>query len=1471
MYIRLFLVWCFLFCCSASWAQSDGSAWINEQINALKASKKEEFKPIIDKIASNWSAFAPDEQEKLIKIVEQIQAKKLPVSPYVSNFLLAIIAFNESSFKNNQFDGWHAQMMATIKTGAKTFDTYNLIIAGLFRNKTLYETKSIRWRAEQGDFELQMQAGTPVAVFKDLDLICTYFNDSIVIKSTSGVAELVESKWQGKKGIVDWLRHNMPSDSLFVTLKQYDLSLKSPELNADTVLFTNATMKGKPLMGSFNDKCVSQTDAARSSYPRFRAFQAVTIIPNIFENINYKGQFSIEGDKYFALGTETEDAIITFLGNNKKPTLQASSKKFTIKKTDIVSEYAAASIYLKSDSIFHPGLNMKFDTQKRNLLLYMEANSLNKANFSNSYHKLDVNCDALSWNIDEPIIRFRMLTGRSDARVEFTSENYFSMADFRAIQGVTTYHPLTRLKNYYQSVGSKIISADGFAASLNLTLAQARSLIIQLSEQGFIQYNRNKEEIIIQSKLDHFVDASARKKDYDIVQVQSRTKQKDNGELDINKLELKINGVPAILLSDSHQVYVIPREGEVRVGKNRNMEFAGRLKAGPLDFYGKGFTFNYEQFTIDMKDVDSLRFQLLSSDKDERGRRKAIDIKTTFEKISGQLFIDDPRNRSGRAPLKKFPIFTSTSESFVFYDHPAIQKGVYSRSNFFFKVEPFTIDSLDEVTATQGLEFPGTLVSAKIFPDIKETLRVQPDTSLGFVTNTGKEGKVIYGGKGRYYNTIYLNGSGLTGSGRINYVSSNSLSQRFNFLPDSTNAQVDSFRVTAGLMAGVRFPQVDATDAYAHWVPYKDTMYVYSRRDPINMYGNKGNLTGELIYTPKQVMGKGSMELGIHSIASNSFNFSETQLKADSTGLKLIMPGTKTPAFATDAVKADINMQTMAGAFKSFGEYANVNMPFNQYDAELKEFYWDLKNDTILLGSLSQNGKAETRFKSTNPEMQGLDFLATSGSLNLKTNKLSVSGVQEMVIADALIKPFEGRLAIGEGGKPERLINATILLNETDKFHTIYNATVDVANKKKFSGEGLYDYTNRTGKKQTFTLNAIYVNDSLNTIGSAQITETDFYINPGFAFKGAVEITGLEKGVRFIGTCRLSDMPGEYLSLPFKINTFAEANKPYMPIKKYEDASGNPLYVGFLLNKETMQIYPSFVNTKQTENDVFIANMEGGIFFDEAKKTYAFGTVDRFEKLKMGGPYMVINPTNGNVTGEAKIDFGFKTNQLINLAGIINYSPDDRSFKVEGLASMKFNASKDALKMMSGLLLDSYSSVPDLKMTKPTVLSGLISLYGKTVADSLFEEIKAFNAFPNTGIMANTFNVADLNLSWDANNRAFLTEGRKLGIGSIGEEVVGRDLPGGFEVNYFNETGTEINITLDLPGGEFFFFTLKDNEIAAIASDNEFNTAIWGTTGEVKGKKSKKKKKGDVVDANAVKTIGMGATDKRDELLRKLR
>src|SRR5690606_4449669 len=109
---------------------------------------------------------------------------------------------------------------------------------------------------------------------------------------------------------------------------------------------------------------------------------------------------------------------------------------------------------------------------------------------------------------------------------------------------------------------------------------------------------------------------------------------------------------------------------------------------------------------FDLPNIDSIRIYVDDKKLNDKGQKQQKRVKTVIEDVKGVLEIDSPGNKSGLKKLHRYPVFTSTKESYAYYDKPQIQGGVYKRDNFGFQLEPFTLDSLDNFN-DKTLHFDG--------------------------------------------------------------------------------------------------------------------------------------------------------------------------------------------------------------------------------------------------------------------------------------------------------------------------------------------------------------------------------------------------------------------------------------------------------------------------------------------------------------------------------------------------------------------------------------------------------------------------------------------------------------------------------------------------------------------------------------------------------------------------------------------
>ncbi|MEI6598771.1 MAG: hypothetical protein WCL22_07050, partial [bacterium] len=211
---------------------------------------------------------------------------------------------------------------------------------------------------------------------------------------------------------------------------------------------------------------------------------------------------------------------------------------------------------------------------------------------------------------------------------------------------------------------------------------------LNLATRGFLVYDYEDKVARIKKKLYDYVKARDAKADYDVIFFNSFVTNAANGVLNLETFDLKIQGVPMVVLSDSQQVQVYPKTSEVVLKKDMDFVFTGKMIAGLFDFYARDCSFEYNKFKINMPFVDSMMFYVKSKTFDPKsGTFPLVKVKTAITNLSGDLLIDDPGNKSGLKAIPEYPIFTNRNNAFVYWNKGYIQKGVYKKDKFFIETE----------------------------------------------------------------------------------------------------------------------------------------------------------------------------------------------------------------------------------------------------------------------------------------------------------------------------------------------------------------------------------------------------------------------------------------------------------------------------------------------------------------------------------------------------------------------------------------------------------------------------------------------------------------------------------------------------------------------------------------------------------------------------------------------------------------
>lgn len=1449
---------------------------------------------MLEKFTPFWNSGVLVEPQKktVITNCNLMLKKKMKAYPHFMNYMVSLMNMSEAGKLPAVFDPWHQTLDKLMgKSTSNSFLNFLSASDSLFLQNYLYVSNTTKWVASNSTYDFTFE-DEPVVFFPSLILTCYANNDSSVIYDTRGKYYPLQKKWVGEKGQIDWIRAGLEPTEVYATFGHYEIELKSREYIVDTVLFYNKEFFGAtPLPGRIEEKVLANRSGDRALYPQFTSFDKRLTIKEIYKNVDYEGGFSMHGPKLLGSGDEIYDAILSF---KKDGTvfLVSRSKSFSIRRDRVNSDRASVSIYFEGDSIYHPGLIMRYIDKKLNpedlakgdsvwvsvkeISFIRDKEGLRQTPFFNTYHKVDMHFEALYWKMEDPIIDFRMIKGPgSSSEALFESANYYSEGRFEKLKGINDLHPFQSLKNYSNQIGSRVFPVADYANFRRIQVEGIRGEIIDYAIKGFLIYDPNTDKVFIKDKVFDYLNAKVGKADYDVIQFHSIIEAESNATFSLLNWDLRIKGVSRVFLSDSQAVYIYPADQEIVVKKNRDFTFAGRVHAGMFDYYGKNFSFEYDKFMLNLPIIDSMTFKVKSRKPDEYGEYPLIRVKSVIEDLRGDILIDHPNNKSGRKPFPEYPIFNSKKFSFVYWDKNSDYPGSYPRENFFYRIDPFTLDSLDDFS-TDGLEFSGYLSSAGIFPDIAEPLKVMKDYSLGFIHNTGPAGYPAYGGKGTFTNIIDLSNKGLYGDGTLTYLSSESKSDNFLFFPDYMTAKVRDYNISEQSGAN-SIPPVEAHNVQQEWRPYEDRLSVTTTDQPARMYAEETEMNGTLNITPGGLTGTGKLDFRNATMTSNLFKFKNRTFDTDTCDFYLKTADYDELAFETKNYKGHVDFDEKKGEFKSNGGTSLVNFPVNEYICYMDQFDWYMDKDEIELQNNAVNvpgldkmdikqladvDLAGSEFISTHPAQDSLRFRSSRAKYSLREKIIYASDVMFIKVADATIFPGDGKVTILKKAEIVPLENAQILANNTTKYHTISSAKVSIYGKNSYLGEGYYDYIDEMEGMQRVFMDKVSVDSTIQTYAHGYISDSiEFTLSPHFEYYGDVSLTASAEFLTFDGGVRIKhqcDTLGlQWLKFTAEINPM----EIFIPVgETLTNTKGDRIYLGLYLNRDSIGVYPAFFSQKYLGGDPELASSSGYLTYDHSNNEYRVSSKEKLAQPVLPGKYMSLSVFKCMSRNEGKLSFGDNFGRMkMNNYGIIDHSNRDSSTMIYTVSELDFFLAPAALEIFE----QSFAANPDLEPTN--VRSELYTKYlGEIMnaedAEKAESELVLYGYFKKLPEkLEHTITFSDLTLKYNEKTKSYISQG-KIGISTVGKIQVNKYVDGKMELSQ-KRSGDRLTFYLDI-GSDWFFFDYYNGLMSVFSSKKEYNDIVINTKDEDRELKAK--------DGEKAYRFYISTTSRKNKFLKKI-
>ena len=813
------------------------------------------------------------------------------------------------------------------------------------------------------------------------------------------------------------------------------------------------------------------------------------------------------------------------------------------------------------------------------------------------------------------MMKFQAMLGSSIGRATFESSTFFNYDFYLALQGMDYAHPLAQLAAYSQMVRGRDFNSGPYADFIGYAEYQVKHQLMALAKLGFVYYDDEKSIISLRQKLFDYIEASIRKRDYDVIRFNSLVEGSSNASFDLNTRDLTIRGIPVISLSDSQNVKLIPRNNSIIMKRNRSFQFDGVVDAGLFRFTGDNFFFQYDSFKVHMQKIDSLQMSINTGESNQYGEAALIGIDNAIESMTGELLIDEPNNKSGLEHYPQYPTFLSLGDSYIYFDNPSIQKGVYDRNSFYFKLDPFKIDSLDNFRP-EAIAPSGTFTSAGILPPLEMEMTLREDNSLGFYMETPEEGIDLYGGLGRFYNDIEMSSRGLRGYGTFDFLTSTTWSDVFVMHPDSMMARSRKYLIRERLES-TEYPQVENTEVDITLLANEQVLRAERVEENFRMFNDSVFHSGNLELRPTGLTGYGTFAMQDAFFNSERFRFESRILYSDSAGVKLRSDWDQDFSFLTDDVALLVDMDRRKGEFSARGDQTRIEFPYNLYETNLDQITWFMDEEKVELSqnkvlpqntvdigidSLKTNGPSYT---SLHPGQDELSFVVPEATYYFETRHLHAHRVPFIAVADAYVFPDSGEVEIGYQASINLLENAKILANQYSRQHKIYGATIAVDGANDYTGSGYYDYRDAFGNSHELFFDKIWVDTTLVSRSSGKVEkDDDFMLSPFFDFTGDVHlnanksILGFDGGTRIVHDCNIGKGW-------FRFTGDVDPANIRIPVgEQMMNTDLNKLFAGSMITRDSTHIYSAFLSSRKDYFDANISSASGTLIYDADRESY---------------------------------------------------------------------------------------------------------------------------------------------------------------------------------------------------------------------------------------------------------------------------
>jgi len=1455
---------------------------------------------------------------RLVDNCNKYAQKDIPLYPEIYHYMMASIYQVENKFPGDLVNPWFNYVNDYAKDPGEELTKFLKFSANFFRYQSFYREPAYRWTYSKG--QVAWEEGKTLKLrATNIDLKCLKYDDdrkledSIVVYGTSGTFDVIQNKWQGAKGFVTWEKVKFSKSETFANIRGYKCDFSVAKLKVDTVELTTPYFT-TPILGKLQDITTLDLGEGEKS-PQFNSYEKRLKIPNLRDQMDYDGGFTLEGPDFIGRGTPEKPAKIIFKRQNI-PLFEISSVYFEMNPQQIIARNAKAKMNYKSgDSLIIQSCFFSLNEQNKEISINSIKKGYEYLPFIDSYFQVYVYAPVLTWKFGtpDPYYTFEVGTAQEQKVASFQSMNYFDPVIFQKFQSIGGTHPFNSVATLVKKTNRMDLSEGEVASALKKTIDQAKPLLVDMASYGLLILDSETKKVRVSPKLLAYAEASTGESDYDNINILSdlrpqsmreskeqiaadsqlkeiaanmdkQNKLKRNEKayaiIQLDKNEMRLNQVNEVSLSQAQQTTIYPDSNYVVMYKNRDLSFHGWLVAGKMELFTKYSKFDYEAFKVNLLSTDEATLRVNPLRKEDGPDR--ILMFSSFKNIKGELLIDDVNSKSGRKGNNaQYPILKSVGISKVYYSSKDIVKGAYDSTRFYYEVNPFDLDSLDDFSEL-ALRFDGALNSAGIFPKIPEPLKIMNDYSFGFIAQAPEEGYPFYETDTKYQNKIVLSNNGLQGTGTINFLQSVAISKKLTFLPDSTiGLAIFDNKETA---TGVRYPIVHSEQALISYQPRKALMKVSSYgENPLVMFKDNVVMNGTLFLDKKGMTGNGLLEFKEASLNSKEYVFTNEDILSDNSSFSLrnrfSQYGENPLAIQSDEMKTNISFKTRIGEFNSNGT-KRIMFPANHYYCQMDKFTWFMDGESL---DFQKNKGGETSFESgadlarnnffsTDEKQDTLQFKSLSAKYDLKTQLILCNSVDYIQVGDARIFPDSSRVRIRKAAAMDSLKNAMIVANYITKYHTFKDANVKISSRKYYEGTAKYPFYDRDSNLTIIPMSSIkFVN--LTTTAQGEIKEKDrFKLSQEFDYYGNVIIRASNQGLFLNGSTRLNHTCAYDKSWMTFEDTVLATNIQIPIQSSPKNAKGERLAAGFLWRQserqDSVRIYPSFLSKTEGSGDPSLFNSFGYLQYNQQLHEYQIASKNRLNKSDTLSNMLTLDVQTCKVIGLGDIELGINTGDArMEMYGKIEFDQETRKTRIAANARVTMPIASNVLEQMANKIkLQEGAKEVDIKKVNYGLRNTFVHWSNAKDAQEVFKDFDEDKLRKMPASMEQTMMLTDIVLESYGNVKAgakkidkgLISVNNQVGVISInGMPILKQVEWHQFYLQSFNDEtmpGFTWDVSL-LDDTKYFMnyaMVKRDGELQIFSNDKSFNETILAIKPE---KRKTKNFKFDVMDEVTAKNL----------------